>query len=383
MNHSCIQIIEDERDYTVFKGQIPYEVVNPSGSWLEYIDFHDRQKQGGYETDSCVLMAASESFDEQMNQQIESGKIPASAVRQFADWGFMETSPIDNGQRFHSSPRFLHVMAGTKHNGTPLQKAPDTIRQYGMVPYRDLPFDAAMTDAEYFAPLPDWMMKKAADFLALIGGKDAIQYHWVVNGNKKGTPITALKKALLQAPLCFGIAVSTVDWNQVNVPTSDDITPEHGVCGTGMDTVNRILDSYAPFQKNLPLTYAIPYALQTIFKYIPPPPTPPTLPPNPTKEQALSWLDAVKQWLLNLLLKLKGRQTFTSITVMPNKPWYQSKTLWFNVLTIVTAAATYFGFTPDQELSNNVTSFLVAMSPVINIGLRLITKQPINTPANK
>jgi hypothetical protein len=65
---------------------------------------------------------------------------------------------------------------------------------------------------------------------------------------------------------------------------------------------------------------------------------------------------------------------------MPTKPWYTSKTIWFNGVTVIIAAATFFGFTINQDLFNNVTAFLVAISPVVNIGLRLVTKTPIATP---
>ena len=63
-----------------------------------------------------------------------------------------------------------------------------------------------------------------------------------------------------------------------------------------------------------------------------------------------------------------------------NKPWYQSKTVWFNGLTIVIAVATFFGFTPDQALFTQVSTFLVSFAPVANLALRLITKQPIASP---
>ena len=65
-----------------------------------------------------------------------------------------------------------------------------------------------------------------------------------------------------------------------------------------------------------------------------------------------------------------------------NKPWYQSKTILFNALTIVLAVATYYGFTPDQSLFAQATAFLVSLAPVVNIGLRLVTKQPIAVPTN-
>jgi hypothetical protein len=62
---------------------------------------------------------------------------------------------------------------------------------------------------------------------------------------------------------------------------------------------------------------------------------------------------------------------------MQTKPWYRSKTIWFNALTIVTTIAAYFGWNPDQQITMNVAGFLVAASPIINLVLRLMTRKPI------
>lgn len=66
---------------------------------------------------------------------------------------------------------------------------------------------------------------------------------------------------------------------------------------------------------------------------------------------------------------------------MTTKSWYQSKTIWFNALTILVAVAAYFGWTPDQNVTSQVSGFLVAIAPLANIVLRLVTKEPISTPA--
>jgi hypothetical protein len=62
---------------------------------------------------------------------------------------------------------------------------------------------------------------------------------------------------------------------------------------------------------------------------------------------------------------------------MPTKPWYASKTIWFNGVTIIVAIATFFGWTPDQAIASAATAFLVAASPFVNLALRFFTKQPI------
>ena len=62
---------------------------------------------------------------------------------------------------------------------------------------------------------------------------------------------------------------------------------------------------------------------------------------------------------------------------MEAKKWYTSKTLWFNVLTVVVVVAGgvgYAGFQPDPEMQV-IGAGLVA---VINLALRVFaTSQPI------
>jgi len=62
-----------------------------------------------------------------------------------------------------------------------------------------------------------------------------------------------------------------------------------------------------------------------------------------------------------------------------SKPWYASKTLWFNALTILCAVAAFYGWTPDQQLTASVAAMLVAASPIVNFVLRLMTKKAIGS----
>ncbi len=59
------------------------------------------------------------------------------------------------------------------------------------------------------------------------------------------------------------------------------------------------------------------------------------------------------------------------------KSIFKSKTFWVNAVTILIAIATYFGISPDQALAEKATTFLLAVSPIVNIFLRLVTKQPV------
>jgi len=62
---------------------------------------------------------------------------------------------------------------------------------------------------------------------------------------------------------------------------------------------------------------------------------------------------------------------------MTQKPWYLSKVVWFNGVTIIVAVATFLGWTPDQNLMAQLTAFLTAIAPVVNLGLRFVTNSSI------
>jgi hypothetical protein len=59
------------------------------------------------------------------------------------------------------------------------------------------------------------------------------------------------------------------------------------------------------------------------------------------------------------------------------KPWYQSKTVWVNAITITVAVLATFGITPDQRLTDEIARVLLALSPLINLVLRFFTTKPV------
>ena len=58
------------------------------------------------------------------------------------------------------------------------------------------------------------------------------------------------------------------------------------------------------------------------------------------------------------------------------KPFYQSKTLWFNVLVIVLAIATQFGFSNYKPNSQDAEIISIILA-TFNIILRFATSKPI------
>ena len=61
---------------------------------------------------------------------------------------------------------------------------------------------------------------------------------------------------------------------------------------------------------------------------------------------------------------------------MDNKPWYRSKTVWFNALAFVVAVAAAFGYT--GELPEGLAQFVGPAVFVVNILLRFVTNKAIS-----
>ena len=61
---------------------------------------------------------------------------------------------------------------------------------------------------------------------------------------------------------------------------------------------------------------------------------------------------------------------------METKKWYESKTLWFNVVAICVLVAGSFGYT--GELSGDWAEAAAVILAVVNLVLRIVTKQPIS-----
>jgi hypothetical protein len=63
--------------------------------------------------------------------------------------------------------------------------------------------------------------------------------------------------------------------------------------------------------------------------------------------------------------------------VFKTKSIYQSKTFWFNMLTIIVTIAASFGFVPDVELTQQTQTALVGAFALVNIFLRVVTNQAV------
>jgi len=84
--------------------------------------------------------------------------------------------------------------------------------------------------------------------------------------------------------------------------------------------------------------------------------------------------------LINLILRLVSGQGLVvgGYAVVPDrglpamKEWWKSKTLWFNVLALIVAVATGFGF-GEFEIDPLVPAIAAGIVALINLILRLVT----------
>lgn len=65
---------------------------------------------------------------------------------------------------------------------------------------------------------------------------------------------------------------------------------------------------------------------------------------------------------------------------MESKPFYASKTFWFNVLAVLVLIAGNFGYSGEipGEWTEYVNVFVPAFVALVNLVLRFITKQPVS-----
>ena len=59
------------------------------------------------------------------------------------------------------------------------------------------------------------------------------------------------------------------------------------------------------------------------------------------------------------------------------KAFYKSKTFWFNGVTVLLTVLSFYGYTPNDALAQQVSSLLLVVSPVVNLALRLVTDKKI------
>jgi energy-converting hydrogenase Eha subunit C len=59
------------------------------------------------------------------------------------------------------------------------------------------------------------------------------------------------------------------------------------------------------------------------------------------------------------------------------KPLLKSKVVWVNFITVVVSVAAFFDVNVDPTLAEETATFLLLVSPLINIVLRFFTKEKL------
>ncbi len=305
-NRAPLKIEVRPTDFVMGDGHITLGSLVPSGNWVSHFEFFENQDLGSWgDTNDCVCFAAQEAFDAQMDLLLQTAS--ADFVSQIAAMGFLDKGN-DGARHFHSSPRFLGALTGNGTNGNSTQEVFDVMRAFGCLPWAALPYDATVSEADYFTHPNPAHMALAAKFLALLGGKQAIQYHQISQGSPKN--FADIQKALQQAPIEIGVAVAQ-NWNQVT-PSPDPsrtAAPQHCVAAYALigETLS-ILDHYVPYEKILDPGYPINYISQLIVTLptVPvPQPLPPVIAPTQQNVTVLQAIVAIYQQLINLI---KGRK---------------------------------------------------------------------------
>ena len=305
-NHSCVRVDMKPTDYVAGDGHIVLGAVPPvlSGDWSPYYEFFERQMLNSGDSESCVLFTTQQAMDSQVEQQIQSGVISAQTVAWFDSLGYMDVG-ADGKKHFHSSPRWLAALTGNGLRGNNVVDGWDVLRKFGALPYKDFPVDPTLTPQQFVdaTAITQAMKNKGQQFLLGVGGKNFVQYHWLLNGTDN---FQATISPLQYSPLCDGVNVGS-DWNEVNpVPPASGANPGHCV-GRIKDVLPLTAveyDHYMPNPKNL-INYPIAYSLQAIVTITPPPPAP-LPPPNPTPVQASTWLQKLVTWLQTILTTVQN-----------------------------------------------------------------------------
>ena len=303
-NHSCLKIVSRPSDFLAgVSSPIPFKSIRPSGDWTSSDKFFERQSFGNFDTEGCVVFACQETIDAQIDYLIQSGQIDTNLLELFNKLGFMDSvNSLDGVSHFHSSARYLQSLTGNGYNGNTLSDPFDAARKYGIIPFASLPFDATITEAEYLMnPMPQNLLNIGQQFLLAVGGKNWLNYQWIVNNQPTNTQ--AMDTARQQAPLVIAVLAEVPGWNQYEPPIVQG-PPCHGVQNyNSIATGELVLDHYVPFDKVLQPGFNINYVLQGVVNIVPPPPAPvpPTVPPTPPNYSAWQkFLIALKAWLQSL-----------------------------------------------------------------------------------
>lgn len=128
-------VIIEQKPQDWAAGQIPYEVLNPSGDWTQYLPSAENQYTHKIDTMACVTFSCLNVIETQYK--------------------------FRTGKEINFSDRFIAKLSGTTANGNSVQRVLDAINTYGLVLEEEWPTDLEMTWDEYYAEIPPEVLAKA------------------------------------------------------------------------------------------------------------------------------------------------------------------------------------------------------------------------------
>lgn len=127
-------IVEDKpTDWAA--GRIPYEVLNPSGDWVNYLPSAENQTTHYTDTMACVTFSCLNVIETQIK--------------------------FFTGKEVNFSDRFIAKLSGTTQQGNSVQRVLDAINKYGLVKEEEWPTGIDFKWDEYYADIPQSVLDKA------------------------------------------------------------------------------------------------------------------------------------------------------------------------------------------------------------------------------
>lgn len=222
-------------------GTLPYEVVVSDGDHTQWVPTNESQTgvpATGTDRFNCVTQAHHNTIENQMNRDIQMGRMPATHVAWLAQKGYMDGNNLVN-----FSERFSSLRNGTIPGvGNYLFTVAEDARMIsGLIPQIMLPDDPQMPNTEYYNMnvITPEMLAMGKEFLSMF----ALPYEWV------GTELADIQFHLKQCPLQI-------------------VIPGHSIVEIrNMTSKMLINDSYSPFIKTK-LQDSISDAMKVLVQYI-------------------------------------------------------------------------------------------------------------------
>jgi len=161
------------------------KVINESGDWVPYKPENEKQYlDAKFDTMSCATFAFLNTVETTVNYFIAKGLITKNQLNKITELGFIKND------KFNCSDRFTAIMAKTTQNGNSIQGVGDAVREFGLLPEDDFPFEGQNWNEYHNKNLiSQEMLDKAKKIKKIF----KINYEWValdkISGALKECPL--------------------------------------------------------------------------------------------------------------------------------------------------------------------------------------------------